>query len=647
MTPRKNSNLTYTISVLILLLFIGCSVEKQHKYLVMFFDGVDNVVVAGPTISRDSLSRDAMAKRDNLMQKIRPDKYTHKPYKERQCLNCHKQDERATVKNLPELLAPLPDLCFKCHKDFRQTYKYVHGPVAAGGCLKCHNQHYSSYPKLLTREGQQICTTCHLPSDVFKNRFHRNIEDVECTTCHNPHGSDRRYMLRESIAKFGGLDMAGKFAARRLSGQIYIKSPGDLGAGIPVDILDEKNQVVATTQTDSTGRFSLENMHPNNDYSFKFHLDSPSARINVYDNSRNLLTVIDRGRKGRYNFDKDTYERTHRLADGKAAAQLAAETAVAKTEPEAPTAPKQEPTPSEADTSKPIAAAEPTPAPEPVSAATTTPTAPADTVTPATTTAVTEPTPTATTTEPPTAKLPDLGGAVSVTNYQDVANVKLSGKTFHFTKGTVVCVLDDFGGVVAIAKVDGSGNFVMDKPNAGEDTSVYSQIIFLNSNTNNTEGLKKPFRSGPAMSVGGIEGGPVARIDKLNNGQGEKNEALLTVVYYQYRSSELTDAGLDELDKVITFLDNNPDVSVNLNAYTDSRGSAGFNQKLSDKRAKAVRDYLVSQGIEASRVTAKGYGENNLVNKCADGVPCSDAEHAQNRRVEIFITDNSAGGVQK
>jgi outer membrane protein OmpA-like peptidoglycan-associated protein len=271
-----------------------------------------------------------------------------------------------------------------------------------------------------------------------------------------------------------------------------------------------------------------------------------------------------------------------------------------------------------------------------VAVASPTPTAPADTTATAPAAG-----------EPAANKLPDLGGAVSVTNYQDIANVKLSGRTFHFTKGTVVCVLDNFGGVIAIAKVDGNGNFVMDKPSAGEDTSVYSQIIFLNANTNDAERLKKPFRNGPAMSVGGIEGGPVARIDKLNNGQGGKNEALLTVVYYQYRSAELTDAGLDELDRVITFLDNNPDVSVNLNAYTDSRGSAGFNQKLSEKRAKAVRDYLVSQGIEASRVNAKGYGEENLVNKCADGVKCSDAEHAQNRRVEIFITDNSAGGVQK
>ena len=637
MNLKKNSNYTSAISVLILLLFIiGCSVENRHKYLVMFFDGVDQIVVADPSLSRDSLIRDASVKRDNLMQKVRPDAYTHKPYKERQCGNCHKQDEHATVKNLPELLAPLPNLCFKCHTDFRQTNKYVHGPVASGGCLKCHNQHFSSYPKLLTREGQQVCTMCHTPSDVFRNKFHRNIEDAACTTCHNPHGSDRRYLLKESIAKFGGMDMDGAFAARHLNGQLYIQKPGDVGAGVAVDVLDDKDRVVSTTYTDSTGNFVLKNVHPNNDYNFRFHIDSPSARLNVYDNAHNLLTIIDRGRKGKYNFDKETYDRIHRTSDTKLAAQSTNESkeALAKKQPAT-----QQPTPAQpekiapaTDTSNAVAAQEP-PKEQPAQAEP-----------PKDTTATAQPTAVAGNEQ--VAKPVDLGGSVSIVNNQDFANVKLSGKTFHFVKGTVVCVLDNTGGVVAIAKVDGNGNFVMDKPTDGQDTSVYSQIIFLNSNTNDADKIRSSFPVGSNMTVGGIEGGPVTRLDKLRNDQGERTEALLTVVFYQYKSAELTDAGLDELDRVITFLDNNPDINVNLNAYTDSRGSSASNKKLSERRAKSVKDYLVSQGIEATRIQATGLGETNLLNKCADGVPCTEAEHAQNRRVEIFITEKTASGAK-
>jgi outer membrane protein OmpA-like peptidoglycan-associated protein len=60
--------------------------------------------------------------------------------------------------------------------------------------------------------------------------------------------------------------------------------------------------------------------------------------------------------------------------------------------------------------------------------------------------------------------------------------------------------------------------------------------------------------------------------------------------------------------------------------------------KLSDRRAKSTREWLIKRGIDASRLTAKGYGESQLVNKCADGVQCTEAEHQLNRRSEFIIT---------
>ena len=129
------------------------------------------------------------------------------------------------------------------------------------------------------------------------------------------------------------------------------------------------------------------------------------------------------------------------------------------------------------------------------------------------------------------------------------------------------------------------------------------------------------------------------KIDNLKTLPPPTFESLLSVVYYSYGSSELSEKGLDELDRVITFLDNNPDVGVKVNAYTDARGSTAGNQKLSERRAKAVMTYLVSQGIDKNRIITNGFGESNPVNKCTDGVPCTEAEHAQNRRVEILISD--------
>ena len=81
-----------------------------------------------------------------------------------------------------------------------------------------------------------------------------------------------------------------------------------------------------------------------------------------------------------------------------------------------------------------------------------------------------------------------------------------------------------------------------------------------------------------------------------------------------------------------------PTMKISIRSHTDSRGSDKSNLILSDKRAKATMSWIISQGIDKSRLTAKGYGETQLVNRCKNGVPCSEEEHQQNRRSEFIIT---------
>src|SRR4051812_46524806 len=184
MRNRQNGNVAYYVSFVIIIFFFGCSVEQTHKTLVFFFDGVDKIIFFNAYLSKDSISKESVAKREALLKRNRPDLCVHKPYKEKKCDQCHTPDKR--------LLMPLPGLCYRCHDNFSQVYAVVHGPVASGSCTNCHNQHSSKYAKLLIRQGQQICLYCHNSSLVFANKVHRDIEDAECTLCHSPHGGKTR-----------------------------------------------------------------------------------------------------------------------------------------------------------------------------------------------------------------------------------------------------------------------------------------------------------------------------------------------------------------------------------------------------------------------------------------------------------------------
>ena len=94
-----------------------------------------------------------------------------------------------------------------------------------------------------------------------------------------------------------------------------------------------------------------------------------------------------------------------------------------------------------------------------------------------------------------------------------------------------------------------------------------------------------------------------------------------------------------ELVKIVEAMKDHPTMKIAIRSHTDSRGSDKSNLILSDKRAKATMEWIVNQGIAKNRLTAKGYGETQLVNGCKNGVPCSEEEHQQNRRSEFIIVE--------
>lgn len=109
-------------------------------------------------------------------------------------------------------------------------------------------------------------------------------------------------------------------------------------------------------------------------------------------------------------------------------------------------------------------------------------------------------------------------------------------------------------------------------------------------------------------------------------------------IYYNFDKFDIRVDASKDLQRLLNLLRTYPSMHISLESHTDSRGNNAYNKQLSSNRAKAVRSYLISQGIDKSRLTSQGFGESRLKNRCADGVNCSESEHQQNRRTEVRVT---------
>jgi outer membrane protein OmpA-like peptidoglycan-associated protein len=157
------------------------------------------------------------------------------------------------------------------------------------------------------------------------------------------------------------------------------------------------------------------------------------------------------------------------------------------------------------------------------------------------------------------------------------------------------------------------------------------------------------------FSVVGKKAGYISNIERVSTKGLNRNQVLyvqielgveeatkgkkitLNNIYYDLNSAALRSDASSDLTKLLIFLRDNPALRIELAAHTDARGSDSHNMRLSQSRAQSVVNYLVNNGIARERMVAKGYGETQLMNRCANGVGCSEIEHQQNRRTEIKV----------
>lgn len=115
----------------------------------------------------------------------------------------------------------------------------------------------------------------------------------------------------------------------------------------------------------------------------------------------------------------------------------------------------------------------------------------------------------------------------------------------------------------------------------------------------------------------------------------------LGVVTYEYNSTDIDRAGVTVLARLADILEKNPEIHVELEGHTDSRGPDAYNLQLSQDRIESAMDYLEIIGIERKRLSGTGYGELKPINHCVNGVECSEAEHAVNRRTAFRLAEGT------
>ena len=211
---------------------------------------------------------------------------------------------------------------------------------------------------------------------------------------------------------------------------------------------------------------------------------------------------------------------------------------------------------------------------------------------------------------------------------QDITGIVRSESTQDPIPGATVELRNESGEVIESMSSGSDGSYTF----KGRLCDTGFVIVGINRGYLNDE---KAIRT-----VNDIDVGPL-KIDLNLPDQFISNKVNINTIYFDFDKFNIRPDAAKELDKVVQVMNEYPELLIEAGSHTDSRGRDKYNQKLSEKRAKATADYIVSKGINASRITYEGYGETRLVNDCADGKKCSDEEHQKNRRTEFTINNES------
>ncbi|MCW3787035.1 OmpA family protein [Plebeiibacterium sediminum] len=219
---------------------------------------------------------------------------------------------------------------------------------------------------------------------------------------------------------------------------------------------------------------------------------------------------------------------------------------------------------------------------------------------------------------------------IDLSAYPAVFSAKVKS-TFNnlAAKGVKVDIIDDATGkIIASGISDDKGVFNIDIPDEYRKDGQELELVFSKEGEFNSKRMILNIMELADLNENGLSLTPIFNDEVLDDISG-------MVLYYV--GTELTEESKKTLDRLATYLQNNPQIVVKLNSHTDARGSKLDNLFTSQRMGEKVEEMLMKKGVDSEATIPRGYGERYIVNKCKRGVLCSDEEQLKNRRIEVVV----------
>jgi len=215
-----------------------------------------------------------------------------------------------------------------------------------------------------------------------------------------------------------------------------------------------------------------------------------------------------------------------------------------------------------------------------------------------------------------------------------------------------IVVLDNKNEVIDTATTDNYGDFALMKLNKNEpyqiileeNTAEFSELHLAKQNGIIVDEFKKTNNTFiyelTANKIKLMDEKEESSMIKLKQFISSKDQQITIVenIYYKTNSAEIELTSLPTLNKIVKVLQENKTLKLSILSHTDANGDDEYNLKLSEKRAQKVMAYFLSKGISKDRLSTKGLGETQLLNRCKNGIDCSEEEHKLNRRTVFKFT---------